>query len=175
MKSGAHMNRLLQGDVGSGKTVIASLAMYGAYTAGLQSALMVPTEILAEQHYQSLQGLFPELEVVLLTSGMKAADKKVALSKIESGEAQMIVGTHSLIQDAVTYHRLGLVITDEQHRFGVNQRRIFRFFHRQQGLWCSPRPWSCLHLSWDLHRSGRVPDRSEYSSFCSSGLLPLLL
>ena len=126
MKSGAHMNRLLQGDVGSGKTVIASLAMYGAYTAGLQSALMVPTEILAEQHYQSLQGLFPELEVVLLTSGMKAADKKVALSKIESGEAQMIVGTHSLIQDAVTYHRLGLVITDEQHRFGVNQRRIFR-------------------------------------------------
>ena len=120
------MNRLLQGDVGSGKTVIASLAMYGAYTAGLQSALMVPTEILAEQHYQSLQGLFPELEVVLLTSGMKAADKKVALSKIESGEAQMIVGTHSLIQDAVTYHRLGLVITDEQHRFGVNQRRIFR-------------------------------------------------
>ena len=126
MKSGAHMNRLLQGDVGSGKTVIASLAMYGAYTAGFQSALMVPTEILAEQHYQSLQGLFPELEVVLLTSGMKAADKKVALSKIESGEAQMIVGTHSLIQDAVTYHSLGLVITDEQHRFGVNQRRIFR-------------------------------------------------
>ena len=96
MKSGAHMNRLLQGDVGSGKTVIASLAMYGAYTAGLQSALMVPTEILAEQHYQSLKGLFPELKVVLLTSGMKMADKKVALSKIESGEAQMIVGTHSL-------------------------------------------------------------------------------
>ncbi len=126
MKSGAHMNRLLQGDVGSGKTVIASLAMYGAYTAGLQSALMVPTEILAEQHYQSLKGLFPELKVVLLTSGMKMADKKVALSKIESGEAQMIVGTHSLIQDAVIYHKLGLVITDEQHRFGVNQRRIFR-------------------------------------------------
>ena len=114
------------GDVGSGKTVIASLAMYGAYTAGLQSALMVPTEILAEQHYQSLKGLFPELKVVLLTSGMKMADKKVALSKIESGEAQMIVGTHSLIQDAVIYHKLGLVITDEQHRFGVNQRRIFR-------------------------------------------------
>ena len=100
--------------------------MYGAYTAGFQSALMVPTEILAEQHYQSLQGLFPELEVVLLTSGMKAVDKKVALSKIESGEAQLIVGTHSLIQDAATYHKLGLVITDEQHRFGVNQRRIFR-------------------------------------------------
>ena len=125
MKSGAHMNRLLQGDVGSGKTVIASLAMYGAYTAGFQSALMVPTEILAEQHYQSLQWLFPELEVVLLTSGMKAADKKVALSKIESGKAQMIVGTHSLIQDAVIYHKLGLVITDEQHRFGVKQRDAF--------------------------------------------------
>ena len=101
--------------------------MYGLYTVRIYSlASMVPTEILAEQHYQSLQGLFPELEVVLLTSGMKAADKKVALSKIESGEAQMIVGTHSLIQDAVTYHSLGLVITDEQHRFGVNQRRIFR-------------------------------------------------
>lgn len=126
MKSGAHMNRLLQGDVGSGKTVIASLAMYAAYTAGLQSALMVPTEILAEQHFESLTSLFPEINVALLTSGMKAAVKKAALSGIEDGSVDMIVGTHSLIQDAVTYHNLGLVITDEQHRFGVNQRRIFR-------------------------------------------------
>lgn len=126
MASGAHMNRLLQGDVGSGKTVIASLAMYAAHTAGLQSALMVPTEILAEQHYQSLQALFPELKVVILTSGMKAAAKKDALAQIASGQAQMIVGTHSLIQDGVSYDKLGLVITDEQHRFGVNQRRIFR-------------------------------------------------
>lgn len=126
MSSGAHMNRLLQGDVGSGKTIIASLAMYAAQTAGLQSALMVPTEILAEQHFESLTTLFPELNIALLTSSMKVADKKMALSAIAAGSVDMIVGTHSLIQDGVTYHNLGLVITDEQHRFGVNQRRVFR-------------------------------------------------
>lgn len=126
MCSGGHMNRLLQGDVGSGKTVVASLAMYAAYTAGFQSALMVPTEILAEQHFESLTQFFPDLSIAILTSGMKAANKKVALAAIAAGSVDMIVGTHALIQDAVSYHRLGLVITDEQHRFGVNQRRIFR-------------------------------------------------
>ncbi|SDB37399.1 ATP-dependent DNA helicase RecG [Streptococcus henryi] len=126
MKSGAHMNRLLQGDVGSGKTVIASLAMYAAYTAGYQSALMVPTEILAEQHFESLTQLFPDLSIAILTSGMKTAAKKAALAAIADGSVDMIVGTHALIQDAVLYHKLGLVITDEQHRFGVNQRRVFR-------------------------------------------------
>ncbi|MFC3931656.1 ATP-dependent DNA helicase RecG [Streptococcus dentapri] len=126
LQSGRHMNRLLQGDVGSGKTIIASLAMYAAYTAGLQSALMVPTEILAQQHFESLLNLFPDLNVVLLTSGMKPVVKRAALSGIADGTVDMIVGTHSLIQDAVQYHKLGLVITDEQHRFGVNQRRIFR-------------------------------------------------
>lgn len=126
MSSGAHMNRLLQGDVGSGKTVVASLAMYAAYTAGFQSALMVPTEILAEQHFASLTELFPERNVALLTSGMKAAVKRATLTAIADGSVDMIVGTHALIQDAVTYHKLGLVITDEQHRFGVNQRRVFR-------------------------------------------------
>ena len=126
MKSGAHMNRLLQGDVGSGKTVIASLAMYAAYAAGYQSALMVPTEILAEQHFESLTQLFPDLSIAILTSGMKTAAKKAALAAIADGSVDMIVGTHALIQDAVLYHKLGLVITDEQHRFGVNQRRVFR-------------------------------------------------
>lgn len=126
MKFGAHMNRLLQGDVGSGKTVIASLAMYAAYTAGYQSALMVPTEILAEQHFESLTQLFPDLSIAILTSGMKTAAKKSALAAIADGSVDMIVGTHALIQDAVLYHKLGLVITDEQHRFGVNQRRVFR-------------------------------------------------
>ncbi|MGT2801491.1 ATP-dependent DNA helicase RecG [Streptococcus henryi] len=126
MKSGAHMNRLLQGDVGSGKTVIASLAMYAAYTAGYQSALMVPTEILAEQHFESLTQLFSDLSIAILTSGMKTAAKKAALAAIADGSVDMIVGTHTLIQDAVLYHKLGLVITDEQHRFGVNQRRVFR-------------------------------------------------
>ena len=126
MRSGGHMNRLLQGDVGSGKTVVASLAMYATYTAGFQSALMVPTEILAEQHFESLTQLFPDLSIAILTSGMKTAAKQAALSAIADGSVDMIVGTHALIQDAVTYHRLGLVITDEQHRFGVNQRRVFR-------------------------------------------------
>ncbi len=126
MRSGAHMNRLLQGDVGSGKTVIASLAMYASYTAGYQSALMVPTEILAEQHFASLTELFPNLNIALLTSSMKAAVKRAALEAIADGSVDMIVGTHALIQDAVSYHKLGLVITDEQHRFGVNQRRVFR-------------------------------------------------
>ncbi|WP_159567819.1 ATP-dependent DNA helicase RecG [Streptococcus halichoeri] len=126
LSSAAHMNRLLQGDVGSGKTVIASLAMYAAYTAGFQSALMVPTEILAEQHYESLHQLFPELSIAIVTSGMKAGEKRAAQAAISSGEVAMIVGTHALIQEGLTYHRLGLVITDEQHRFGVKQRRIFR-------------------------------------------------
>lgn len=126
MASGRHMNRLLQGDVGSGKTVIASLAMYAAYTAGLQSAMMVPTEILAEQHYESLTKLFPDLSVAILTSGMKAGPKRTVLAAIADGQVDMVVGTHALIQDGVVYHRLGLVITDEQHRFGVGQRRLFR-------------------------------------------------
>ena len=126
LQSPAHMNRLLQGDVGSGKTVVAGLAMYAAYTAGYQSALMVPTEILAEQHLDSLIQLFSELNLALLTGGMKAAERRETLAAIESGEVDMVVGTHALIQEGVVYHRLGLVIIDEQHRFGVDQRRILR-------------------------------------------------
>ncbi len=126
MQSPAHMNRLLQGDVGSGKTVVAGLAMYATYTAGLQSALMVPTEILAEQHFDSLSQLFPELRIILLTGGMKPTERRQALEAIEAGQVEMIVGTHALIQESVTYHQLGLVIIDEQHRFGVEQRRILR-------------------------------------------------
>lgn len=126
MKAPTHMNRLLQGDVGSGKTVVAGLAMYATYTAGLQSALMVPTEILAEQHFDSLSQLFPELRIVLLTGGMKLVERKQALDAIKTGQVDMIVGTHALIQEGVSYHRLGLVIIDEQHRFGVEQRRVLR-------------------------------------------------
>lgn len=126
MSSGGHMNRLLQGDVGAGKTVVAGLAMYAAYTAGMQSAIMVPTEILAEQHFESLRQLFPDLSIALLTGGMKAAPRRAALAAIESGEVDLIVGTHALIQEGVVYHQLGLVVTDEQHRFGVKQRRLLR-------------------------------------------------
>ena len=126
LRSPGHMNRLLQGDVGSGKTVVAGLAMYAVYTAGFQSALMVPTEILAEQHFDSLAQLFPELNLALLTGGMKAAERRETLAAIENGQVDMIVGTHALIQEGVRYHALGLVIIDEQHRFGVEQRRILR-------------------------------------------------
>ncbi|MGT2784265.1 ATP-dependent DNA helicase RecG [Streptococcus merionis] len=126
MRSPNHMNRLLQGDVGSGKTVVAALAMYAAVTAQFQAAIMVPTEILAEQHYENLVSLFPDQSIALLTGSMKAAEKRTALTAISSGQVDMIVGTHALIQEGVIYHRLGLVITDEQHRFGVNQRRQFR-------------------------------------------------
>ena len=126
MRSPYHMNRLLQGDVGSGKTVVAGLAMYAAVTAGKQAALMVPTEILAEQHLQSLTSLFPSLRILLLTGSLKAAERRERLELIKTGQVDLIVGTHALIQEGVHFHDLGLVIIDEQHRFGVAQRRILR-------------------------------------------------
>ncbi|MCK3905867.1 ATP-dependent DNA helicase RecG [Streptococcus suis] len=126
MSSPAHMNRLLQGDVGSGKTVVAGFAMLAAVSAGMQAAIMVPTEILAEQHYESLCQLFPDLSIALLTGGMKVSERRTTLEAISDGRVQMIVGTHALIQEGVVYHKLGLVVTDEQHRFGVKQRRLFR-------------------------------------------------
>ena len=126
MASPYHMNRLLQGDVGSGKTVVAGLAMYAALSAGKQAALMVPTEILAEQHKESLQNLFPDLPIALLTGGLKVAEQREVLEDIASGTVQLIVGPHALIQEGVHYQDLGLVIIDEQHRFGVSQRRILR-------------------------------------------------
>ena len=126
MRSPYHMNRLLQGDVGSGKTVVAGLAMYAAVTAGKQAALMVPTEILAEQHLQSLTSLFPSLRILLLTGSLKAAERRERLEFVQTGQVDLIVGTHALIQEGVRFHDLGLVIIDEQHRFGVAQRRILR-------------------------------------------------
>ena len=116
------MNRLLQGDVGSGKTIVSFIALYINYLAGYQGALMAPTEILASQHYQNFIKLFPNLNVVLLTGKLKAKEKKDAKTLIESGKANIIIGTHALISEDVAYHNLGLVITDEQHRFGVAQR-----------------------------------------------------
>ena len=118
------MNRLLQGDVGSGKTVISFIAMYANYLAGYQSALMAPTEILAAQHYQNLIKFFKDtdINIVLLTGSTNKRSKTQIYDKLKNGEIDMIVGTHALIQDDVEYNNLGLVITDEQHRFGVNQR-----------------------------------------------------
>ena len=116
------MNRLLQGDVGSGKTIVAFTALYINYLSGYQGALMAPTEILAHQHYQNIKKLFPKINVVLLKGKMKAKEKREAKELIETGKAKIIIGTHALISEDVTYKKLGLVITDEQHRFGVNQR-----------------------------------------------------
>ncbi|HDR7380993.1 TPA: ATP-dependent DNA helicase RecG [Bacillus toyonensis] len=128
MTSPYRMNRLLQGDVGSGKTVVAAIGLYAAKLAHYQGALMVPTEILAEQHYQSLAETFSRfgMTVELLTSSVKGARRREILARLEQGEVDILVGTHALIQDEVIFHRLGLVITDEQHRFGVAQRRVLR-------------------------------------------------
>lgn len=120
------MARLIQGDVGSGKTVIAEMAMFAAAKAGYQSVMMAPTEILAKQHGVSLTNDFAKygLKVGLLYSSMKAAEKREVLAALESGEIQILVGTHAVIQPDVKFNHLGLVITDEQHRFGVNQRKL---------------------------------------------------
>ena len=116
------MNRLLQGDVGSGKTIVSFLSLYINYLGGYQGALMAPTEILALQHYQNFQKLFPNIKAALLTGKLTAKEKKETKKLIENGDANIIIGTHALISEDVTYHNLGLVITDEQHRFGVAQR-----------------------------------------------------
>lgn len=127
MKSPYRMNRLLQGDVGSGKTAVASIGLYASITAGKQGALMVPTEILAEQHFESLKENFSEeIKIVLLTGSIKGKKREKITSSIESGEADIVIGTHALIQDDVFFNDLGIVIVDEQHRFGVNQRRALR-------------------------------------------------
>lgn len=117
------MNRLLQGDVGSGKTIVSVFAMYMNFLAGYQSALMAPTEILATQHFFNIKKLLPEqIHIELLTGKIKAKEKKDIYQRLESGDIDIIIGTHALISEKVIYNNLGLVVTDEQHRFGVNQR-----------------------------------------------------
>ncbi len=123
------MNRLIQGDVGSGKTILAFLSLLMCVANGYQGALMAPTEVLAHQHYENLCQLREQYHLpihpVLLTGSVTAAARRDIYGKIESGEADIVIGTHALIQDKVSYHRLALVITDEQHRFGVRQRAAF--------------------------------------------------
>ena len=127
MESGYAMNRLLQGDVGSGKTAVAAAALFKSAKSGYQSALMAPTEILAKQHFDSLKPMFEKLSIniALLTGSMKAKEKRDVLEAISKGNVDVVIGTHALIQDGVSYANLGLVITDEQNRFGVNQRINF--------------------------------------------------
>lgn len=127
LKAPIRMHRLLQGDVGSGKTVVAAICMYALKTAGYQSALMVPTEILAEQHAESLAEIFGDrMNIALLTGSVKGKKRRILLEQLEQNEIDCIIGTHALIQDDVVFNNVGLVITDEQHRFGVNQRQLLR-------------------------------------------------
>ena len=125
MNSGSAMNRLVQGDVGSGKTAVACAAMFTAFRNGAQSAFMAPTDILARQHFETLRKLFRgfEAHIEMLTSSMSSAEKRRVLKGLADGSVDIAVGTHALISDTVEYKDLGLVITDEQHRFGVSQRQ----------------------------------------------------
>lgn len=132
LQSPFSMSRLLQGDVGSGKTVVAALSLFASFTAGFQGALMVPTEILAEQHYQYLEELFKQenMQIALLTGSTRTRERRSILAGLQMGTIDVLVGTHALIQEEVFFKQLGLIIIDEQHRFGVEQRRALR----QKGL-----------------------------------------
>lgn len=124
LKSSKKMNRLLQGDVGSGKTIVATTIMYANALSGYQSALMAPTEILARQHYETIKKLVEpySIKIELLVGSMKKSKHNKMIERLKSGDIDILIGTHALISKDVTFQNLGLVITDEQHRFGVNQR-----------------------------------------------------
>ncbi|MEK9183944.1 MAG: DEAD/DEAH box helicase, partial [Patescibacteria group bacterium] len=126
------MNRLVSGDVGSGKTVVAAIVMYNVFLNSFQAVMMAPTEILAQQHYQSLEKLFSKLNirVGLLTGSQKPNLKKEIVAKINNGKIDIVVGTHALLSENVIFQKLGLVVVDEQHRFGVEQRKLIK----QKGL-----------------------------------------
>ena len=128
MQTKIRMNRLIQGDVGSGKTIVAFIASYMNYLSGYQTALMVPTEILATQHYENAISLFnnTKMNIALLTSSIPKKKKEKIYEEIKNGNINLIIGTQALIQEKLTYHNLGLIITDEQHRFGVHQRETLK-------------------------------------------------
>lgn len=128
LKNDTVMYRFVQGDVGSGKTVVGAIALYANYLAGFQGAMMAPTEILAIQHFKSLQKLFTasKIRIALLTGRLTSKQKENIYQQLANGTIDLVIGTHALFQDKVTYQKLGLVITDEQHRFGVNQRKALK-------------------------------------------------
>jgi ATP-dependent DNA helicase RecG len=155
MRSAAPMHRLLQGDVGAGKTIVALLAAIVAMENGLQAAFMAPTEILANQHYSNIARLLSSsrFRVDLLTGSTPGLHKHTVTSHIERGTTHLVVGTHALVQEAVTFHKLGLVIIDEQHRFGVEQRARLR----DKGL----RPDVLLMTATPIPRTLALTDYSE--------------
>ena len=174
--AGKHpMNRLLQGDVGSGKTLVAAAAIWAAVQNGYQTALMAPTEILAVQHANGLAQMLEPfgIRVALLTGGLRAAEKRTTLAAIAAGEADLVVGTHALLSQGVTFHKLGLAVIDEQHRFGVRQRNQLNEKARQPHILvmsATPIPRTLgLLLYGDLDISildelppGRTPVKTRY-------------
>ena len=122
-KDKKRMNRLILGDVGSGKTIISFIACLINKSCGYQSAILAPTEVLANQHYENFKSLFPDVNVALLTGSTKAQDKKLIIDELSTGKIDILIGTHAIISDNINFMNIGLVVTDEQHRFGVNQRK----------------------------------------------------
>jgi ATP-dependent DNA helicase RecG len=140
LKSPRPMNRLLHGDVGSGKTVVAAYALWTAFATGYQGALLAPTEILAEQHFSVLTRLLKPLgvEVALLEGSLKAANKRRIRADIAEGRAHVVIGTHAIIQEDIEFHRLSVCVVDEQHRFGVMQRAALQ---QKAPVACAPMCW----------------------------------
>ncbi|MDI3310250.1 MAG: ATP-dependent DNA helicase RecG [Thermoanaerobacterium sp.] len=180
MYSGKVMNRLLQGDVGSGKTIIAAAAMYVAVKNGYQASILAPTEILAKQHYLSLKELYDKLGIKteLLTGSIGNKRKNSIIEKVKNGEIDVLVGTHSLIEDNVQFKNLGLAITDEQHRFGVRQRAVFKDKGSQTNvlvMTATPIPRTlALMLYGDLDMSiidELPPGRKKVETYAVSGAL----
>ena len=157
------MNRLVQGDVGSGKTVVAAGLCALAAQNGWQAAFMAPTEILAAQHAETLAPMLDKLGIscTLLTGSMTAAQKRAALAAIETGAAQVVVGTHALIQQGVQFHRLGAVIADEQHRFGVERERRLAACARHVGYADSAHARTHHVRRSGCVRAGRDPARKK--------------
>lgn len=185
LKSPQMMYRFLQGDVGSGKTVVSSVALYANYLASYQGALMAPTEILATQHYQTLSRFFEntDVHIELLTGSLSLKEKERVYQAIQSGEADIVVGTHALFQKKVVYHNLGFVITDEQHRFGVMQRKALKNKGQQVDfliMSATPIPRTlAISMYGDMDVStiktmpqGRLPVKTQYIH--SSSMKPIL-
>jgi len=184
LHSGYRMNRLIQGDVGSGKTVVAAAVAFLALTSGYQAAIMAPTEVLARQHFKHFSNFLAAhgFDTVLLTGSLTVKERKVAYEAIREGRAHMVVGTHAIIQAGVAFNNLALVITDEQHRFGVNQRAAFSekgMLPHAMLMTATPIPRTLgliLYGDMDISTINALPPgRQEIKTYCvNSGYRPRL-